>query len=57
MRVAALMPRGMRERLAHVMKADQVAVQIDPAARRAYEERALASAPAGEKVEKVREAA
>ena len=50
MRVAALMPRGMRERLAHVMKADQVAVQIDPASRRAYEERALASAPAGEKV-------
>jgi NAD(P)-dependent dehydrogenase (short-subunit alcohol dehydrogenase family) len=57
MRVAALMPRGMRERLAHAMKADQVAVQIDPVARRAYEERALASAPAGEKVEKVREAA
>ncbi len=57
MRVAALMPRGMRERLAHVMKADQVAVQIDPASRRAYEERALASAPAGEKVEEVRSAA
>jgi NAD(P)-dependent dehydrogenase (short-subunit alcohol dehydrogenase family) len=57
MRIAALLPRGLRERLAHVMKADQVAVHVDPASRRAYEDRALASAPAAEPIEKVREAA
>jgi len=56
-KVAGLLPRGLRERLAHAMKADQVAVRIDPASRRAYEERALASAPAAEPIEKVRDAA
>ncbi len=56
-KVAALLPRGLRERLAHAMKADQVAVRIDPASRRAYEERALASAPAAEPIEDVRNAA
>ena len=56
-KLAALLPRGLRERLAHVMKADQVAVGVDAERRRAYEERALASAPAAEPIEKVRKAA
>jgi NAD(P)-dependent dehydrogenase (short-subunit alcohol dehydrogenase family) len=57
LRLAGVLPRRMREGLAHVMRADQVAVSIDPASRSAYEARAASSAPAAEKVAEVRSAA
>ncbi len=50
-----VLPRRLRESLAHYMRADQVAVTIDPASRTAYEARAAASAPAAEKLAEVRQ--
>ena len=46
MTFAAILPRGARERLARVLKADQVFTTRDDAARRAYELRAAGSEPA-----------
>ncbi len=43
--VMAVLPRGGRERLVRVLKADQVLATADPAARAAYELRAAASEP------------
>ena len=56
---AAMLPRRAREALAHVLKADQVAVAVDTSKRTAYESRAAASAPAAERgtAEQVRKAA
>ena len=48
LKFAAILPRRAREALAHVMKADQVAVSADRTQRAAYESRAAASAPAAE---------
>jgi hypothetical protein len=39
--------------MAHVMRADQVAVTVDQSKRAAYESRVAASAPAAEKVAEV----
>ena len=50
LKVAGMLPRRAREALAHVMKADQVAVAADPSKRAAYESRVAASAPTAEKV-------
>jgi short-subunit dehydrogenase len=50
LKVAGMLPRRAREALAHVMKADQVAVAVDPSKRAAYESRVAASAPTADKV-------
>ena len=55
LKLAALLPRRAREALAHITKADQVAVTFDSSRRAAYESRAAASAPAAEKVVEVRQ--
>jgi NAD(P)-dependent dehydrogenase (short-subunit alcohol dehydrogenase family) len=47
-KVAALLPRRAREALSRALRSDQMMVQADRAARRAYEARAAASAPAVE---------
>lgn len=49
---AAMLPRRAREAMARALKADQVAVAVDPAKRAAYEARAAASAPAAEPEER-----
>ena len=51
---ASLLPRRGREMMAHLMRADQVAVSADQGKRTAYESRAAASAPAAEKLAEVR---
>ena len=43
--IMGVLPRGGRERIAHVLKADQVLAGADPAARAAYELRAAKSEP------------
>ncbi len=43
-RVLTLMPRGAREALGRLMKIDKLMFEVDHGARRAYEERAAASA-------------
>jgi NAD(P)-dependent dehydrogenase (short-subunit alcohol dehydrogenase family) len=43
-RIAALMPRRVNETIARLMKADKLMFEVDHGARRAYEERAAASA-------------
>ncbi len=53
LKVAAILPRRAREALAHVMKADQVAVAVDASARAAYESRVAASGPTADKVAEV----
>jgi NAD(P)-dependent dehydrogenase (short-subunit alcohol dehydrogenase family) len=55
LRVAAVLPRRAREAMAHVMRADQVAVAPDVERRRAYEARAAVSAPAAEKLAEARQ--
>ena len=53
LKVAGILPRRAREALAHVMKADQVAVAVDASKRAAYESRVAASAPTADKVAEV----
>ena len=48
--LAAILPRRAREALAHVTRADQVAVTVDRSERAAYESRVAASAPTAGKV-------
>jgi len=48
--LAAVLPRRTREAIAHALKADDVAVGVDPVQRAGYEARAAHSAPAAEKV-------
>ena len=45
LKVAGILPRRAREALAHVMRADQVAVVVDKSERAAYESRVAASGP------------
>jgi NADP-dependent 3-hydroxy acid dehydrogenase YdfG len=45
-RVMGLLPRTWREAIARTMKVDRLMFEVDHGARRAYEERAAASAPA-----------
>lgn len=44
-KAVALLPRGAREALGRLMKADKLMTEVDHGARRAYEERAAASEP------------
>ena len=53
LKLAGILPRRGREALARVMKADQVAVAVDPSKRAAYESRVAASAPTADKVAEV----
>jgi NAD(P)-dependent dehydrogenase (short-subunit alcohol dehydrogenase family) len=48
---SAILPRRTREAIAHFLKADDVAVGVDPAPRATYEARAATSAPATKKVQ------
>jgi hypothetical protein len=50
LKFAGILPRRALEALAHVMKADQVAVAVDSSKRAAYESRVAASAPTADKV-------
>ena len=53
LKVAGILPRRAREALAHVMRADEVAVTVDASQRAAYESRVAASGPAADKVAEV----
>jgi hypothetical protein len=53
LKVAGILPRRAREALAHVMRADQVAVTVDQSKRAAYESRVAASGPTADKVAEV----
>jgi hypothetical protein len=43
-RVLAALPRGLRERIVHLMRGDQALLRTDRAARRDYEQRAAGGA-------------
>ena len=47
-RFLSLLPRGWREALGRLMKVDRLMLEVDHGARRAYEERAAASAGGGD---------
>ena len=47
-RFMGLLPRGVREAIGRLMKVDKLMFEVDHGARRAYEERAAASAAGGD---------
>ena len=53
LKFASMLPRRAREAMAHVMRADQVAVTVDQSKRAAYESRVAASGPTAERVAEV----
>ena len=50
LKFAGILPRRGREALAHVMRADRVAVTVDASKRAAYESRIAASGPTADQV-------